>query len=137
MATPAADPPGCVAALAAPGCDCTWAAAKNHAPLQGLGKAGAKDAIACPTSGPDVATCQAASASPAACEAFCCHGADGSGPPMVTSAPQPPLVQVTGPCGQWQFNPEGDLNGGAGCEPPSCRPPAPSSAPRRPLRFAS
>lgn len=54
------------------------------------------------------AVCQAASASAAACEAFCCKG------PIVTSAPAEPLKPVTGPCGQWQWQPS-DLNGHGGC----------------------
>ena len=88
MATPAADPPGCVAALAqTTGCDCSWASPKNKAPLQGLAKAGTKAQMGCPASGADRAGCLAASASAEACEAFCCHGLDGAGPPEVTSAP--------------------------------------------------
>ena len=118
MATPAgpADPHGCVAALAAEGCDCQWAVAKNHAPLQGLAKAaaGIADGIACPSSGPDVAGCKAASASAAACELFCCKGGPDGNPPLVTSAPTAPLVAVTGPCGQWQWN-SNELDGSGGC----------------------
>ena len=34
---------------------------------------------------------------------------------MVTSAPLEPLKPVTGPCGQWQWQPN-DLNGNGGCE---------------------
>ena len=45
--------PGCVAALAEQGCGCKWASARNNAPIEGLGKAGAGDALACPTGGPE------------------------------------------------------------------------------------
>ena len=54
------------------------------------------------------AVCQAASASAAGCEAYCCKG------PIVTSAPAAPLQPVTGPCGAWQWRP-GDLDGLDGC----------------------
>ena len=115
MATPAADPPGCVAALAqTTGCDCSWASPKNKAPLQGLAKAGTKAQMGCPASGADRAGCLAASASAEACEAFCCHGLDGAGPPEVTSAPAGDLKPVTGPCGQWQWRPT-DLDSTGGC----------------------
>ncbi len=114
MGTPV-DPPGCVAALAqTTGCDCSWAAPRNKAPLQGLAKAGTKALMGCPDSGPDRAGCLAASASAEACEAFCCHGLDGAGPPEVTSAPAGDLKPVTGPCGQWQWRPT-DLDSTGGC----------------------
>ena len=54
------------------------------------------------------AVCQAASASAAGCEAYCCKG------PIVTSAPAAPLQPVSGPCGAWQWRP-GDLDGLDGC----------------------
>jgi hypothetical protein len=109
---------GCLPTLSQTGCGCIWQDEKSKAPLQGLVKAGSpkvQDADKCPASSdPDFAECAAASVSAAACEAWCCHGLDGNGPPIVTSAPSEPLKPATGPCGAWQWAP-GDVNGGVGC----------------------
>jgi hypothetical protein len=100
------------------GCACKWIAEKSKAALQGLAKAGnaeTQDKDKCPAAGqPGYDECSSAAASAAACEAWCCHGPDGKGPPIVTSAPATPLQPKTGPCGAWQWAP-GDLLGNQGC----------------------
>jgi hypothetical protein len=100
------------------GCACKWIAEKSKAPLQGLAKAGnakTQDEDKCPAAGqPGYDECSSAAASAAACEAWCCHGPDGKGPPIVTSDPAHPLQPKTGPCGAWQWAP-GDLLGTQGC----------------------
>ena len=90
---------GCVAALAGgAGCACRWAEARNRAPIAGCTKAGTPGEDRCAGQ----PACVAASASAAACEAFCCHGPDGAGPPTVESGPSPPAESAKGPCGAWQ-----------------------------------
>ena len=95
---------GCIEAiLGTGGCGCTWQAGRSFSALAGCTKATGKD-----NSCNGDASCIAISASAAACEAYCCHGVDGNGPPRVSSAPSEPLKEAHGPCGAWQWRP-GDL----------------------------
>jgi hypothetical protein len=100
---------GCIDAALATGCGCTWEVGRNFGAIAGCSKP-ETGGISCSGN----ADCVAASVSPAACEAYCCHGIDGKGPPNVHSAPSAPLKAAEGPCGAWQWRP-GDTAELDGC----------------------